>query len=375
VSRNLSRSQAVLLGIVVLAALSLGAVGLVVLGDRNGWGGDSIRFLVAFADINGVEVGTRVRIQGMDAGEIEAVIPPEKPGEPVRLRLRIVGKYRHLLRDDAKVQIVSESLLAGKIVRILPGSLQAKLLADHGELKGDVQPDTLEGITQAAAKLNSVLSKADSALGSIDKGEGTLGKLVKDDKFYKELTETLLEVKLAIAEVRGSDGAVASLQEVRRMVNSVKQNSDAIKSMPLVRSYIVDYAKELIRPDCDRQRIWYAEKDLFEPGKAVLTANGKAKLDDAAQWLNKHKQDGSEILIAAFAEPSQLADFAQTVTQKQSEVVADYLRTKKVHHNGWWWWSTRPIRSLGCGNNPTPVPEIEKMPAARIEVIVFAPRR
>jgi phospholipid/cholesterol/gamma-HCH transport system substrate-binding protein len=375
VSRNLSRSQAMLLGAVVLAALALGAAGLGVLGDRSGWGGGSVRVVVAFPDIDGATVGTRVRIQGMDAGEIEAIVPPENPGEPVRLRLRVAGKYRHLLRDDARVQIASESLLAGKIVRIIPGSPGARLLDDQGELKADAQPDLLEGITQSATKLNSVLAKADLVLASIDKGEGSLGKLVKDDKLYKELTETLLELKSAIGEVRGTDGAIASLQDVRRMVQSVKQNSDAIKSMPLVRSYIVDYAKELVRPDCDRHRIWYAEKELFEPGKAVLTEHGKKKLDEAADWLNKHKDDGSEIVIAAFAEPSQMADFAQAVTQKQSEVVTDYLRTKKVHHTGWWWWSTRPIRSLGCGNNPTPVPETEKMPAARVEVIVFVPRK
>ena len=42
---------------------------------------------------------------------------------------------------------------------------------------------------------------------------------------------------------------------------------------------------------------------------------------------NSHKYEGSELLVAAFAEPSQNADFAQTVTQKQSEVVMEYLKS------------------------------------------------
>ena len=113
---------------------------------------------------------------------------------------------------------------------------------------------------------------------------------------------------------------------------------------------------------------------MFEPGKAVLTTAGRGKLDEAADWLIKHKYENSEVLVAAFAEPSQMADFAATVTQKQAEVTVEYLRSKKVHHTGWWWWSTRSIRSIGCGNNPTPVPETEKMPAARVEIIVFVPQ-
>jgi phospholipid/cholesterol/gamma-HCH transport system substrate-binding protein len=412
--------QAMLLGLLVVATLLLGGSGLLLLNERSGWGGGRIRIVAGFPDINGVEVGTRVRIQGMDAGEIEAILPPENPGEPVRLQLRIANKYRQLVRADARVQIASDSLLAGKVVRLLPGSAQAPLLDDLGELKAEVQPDLLEGISQAAGKLNrllvevdgamqafrknegsvthdlisatkklnTVLTKADAALDSIDKGDGTLGKLVKDETLYKELTETLTQVKFAIRDVRGGEGtlgklvktneayaeAMASLQDVRRMVNSVKQNSDAIKALPLVRSYVVDFNKELIRPDCSRYRTWYAEKDLFEPGKAVLTTSGKTKLDEAAVWLTKHKYEGSEILIAAFAEPSQQAEFAQAVTQKQSEVAMEYLRSKNVHHTGWWWWSTRPIRAIGCGNVPTPVPETEKMPAARLEVLVFVPQ-
>ena len=418
-SRNLSRTQASLLGLLVIVTLALGGSALLILNERSGWGGGSIRVLVGFPDINGVEVGTRVRIQGMDAGEIEAILPPDDPGQPVKLQLRIAGKYRHLLREDAKVQIASENLLAGKVVRILPGSAQAKLVEDQGFLQADIQPDTLEGIARAAAKLNSlltevdgamqnfrknegsvtqdlvdatrklntVLTKADAALDGIDKGQGTLGKLVKDESLYKELTETLLQVKAAIHDVRGGEGtlakksndayaeAMASLQDVRRMVNSVKQNSDAIKALPVVRSYVVDNNKELIRPDCKRYRLWYAEKDLFEPGKAVLTEIGKTRLDEAAVWLNQHNDNGSEILVASFAEPSQQADFAQAVTSKQSEVAVEYLRSKKVHHTGWWWWSTRPIRGIGCGNNPSPIPETEKVPAARMELLVFVPQK
>jgi phospholipid/cholesterol/gamma-HCH transport system substrate-binding protein len=421
VSRNLSRTQATLLGVLVVVAFALGGSALLILNERAGWGNGSFRVVVGFADINGVEKGTRVRIQGIDAGEIEDILLPDNPGRKVKLQLRIAGKFRHLVRDDAKVQIASESLLAGKVVRILPGSTQANLVEDQGELQADVQPDVLEGIAQAASKLNklltevdgamqdfrknegsvtqdlanvakklnTVLTKADASLDGIDKGEGTLGKLVKDEKLYNELTETLLQVKTAIGEIRGGEGtlgklvktndayaeAMASLQDVRRMVNSVKQNSDAIKALPLVRSYVVDHNKELIRPDCERYSLWYAEKDLFEPGKAVLTAKGKEKLDEAAVWLNKHKYEGSEILVAAFAEPTQQADFAATVTQKQSEVAVEYLRSKNVHHTGWWWWSTRPIRGIGCGNVPSPVPGSDKMAAARVELLVFVPQK
>jgi len=297
-------------------------------------------------------------------------------------------------------------------------------VADGGELAVVVQPDLLEGIAQAAGKLNrlltevdsamqsfrkqngatgsmtqdladsarklnAVLTKAETALDSIERGEGTLGKLVKDKALYDELTESLAQVKTAMKDIHSGQGtlgklvkdqeayteAMASLADVRKMVASVKQNADAIKSLPVVRSYVVDPHKELVRPDCKRTRKWYAETELFEPGKAVLTAQGKKRLDGAAEWLNDQKEAGSELLVAAFAAPNQNADFAQTVTQKQSEVVMEYLKkAHDVHRTGFWWWSTRTIRAVGCGTAPTPIPETEKLAPARVELIVFVPQ-
>jgi phospholipid/cholesterol/gamma-HCH transport system substrate-binding protein len=423
VTRPLSRWQAVVLGLVVCVALLLGGGGLFIIGDRNGWGSESFRVIAGLPDVGGLEVGSRVRIQGIDAGEVEAILPPERPGQPVKLRLRISGKYHHLIGQDARVQISSENLLAGKLVRILPGAPDATPVEDGGELTALVQPDLMEGVAQAAGKLNRlltevddamqslrtkdgkgsitqdladsarklnlVLAKADRTLDQIERGDGTLGKLINDRALYDELTATLADAKSALRDIHSGRGtlgklvkdneayaeALASIQDLRKMVASVKQNADAIKSLPVVRSYVIDPTKELVRPECRRSRQWFAETDLFEPGKAVLTGPGKQRLDTAAEWLNSQKADGSEIVVASFAAPSQNADFAQTVTQKQSEVVAEYLRgAHQVHRTGWWWWSTRPMRTIGCGTMPTPVPETEKMPPARIELIVFVPQ-
>src|SRR6267378_221803 len=141
VSRDLSRWQAAVLGFVVLFALGLAGAGLFVIGERTGWGSDNFRVVAGFPDVGGVEVGSRVRIQGIDAGDVEALLPPALPGEPVKLRLRIASKYHHLVGQDARVQVVSESLLAGKVVRILPGAADAQPVADGGELAALVQPD------------------------------------------------------------------------------------------------------------------------------------------------------------------------------------------------------------------------------------------
>lgn len=421
-SRHLSRMQAMILGLAVVGGLALGAYFLFTIQNRHGLGPDAITVEAGFNDVAGIEVGSRVRIQGLDAGEVVAIDPPESTGEPVKVRLRLAGKIHHLVRADARAQIMSDGLLGSKIIKVLPGA-SADPVADNGVLATVPVADFSEGLADAAAKLNrvlgdmdglladfrqgqgsagaitqdlaksaahlqTVLAKVDKTMESLEKGQGSLGQLLKDDTLYKDLTETAAQVKGAMHDLRSGEGTLGklvkttevyeetlgSLRDVRKMVASVKQNADAVKALPIVRGYVVDAHKELVRPDCKRLRQWFPEADLFEPGKAVLTFDGKVRLNMAGQWLKEQKEPGSQLVIAGFAAPKQDADFAQTLTQKQAEAVMDYLKAnQKVHRTGFWWWSTRSIKAIGVGVNPPAVPEQESLPPARIEMLVFVP--
>src|SRR5271154_6701086 len=106
-TRQLSRQQAVLLAVVMLIGVSLATWVVLSVKERRGLGSDAFAVEANFGDVGGVEVGTRVRLQGMDAGEVTAVVPPEVPGAQVKLLLLLSGKFRHLVRSDARVQIAS----------------------------------------------------------------------------------------------------------------------------------------------------------------------------------------------------------------------------------------------------------------------------
>jgi ABC-type transporter Mla subunit MlaD len=422
-TRELKRLQALVLGGIVIAALLMGGYALFAIGERRGLGSDAFNVQAGFRDIGGVEVGTRVRVQGIDAGEVVAIAPPAVPGDAVIVRLRLAGKFRPLVTNDAKIQIAAESLMGSRVLRILPGSPAAGLVENDAMLAAAETADVLDTVAQAAnrlngllqeadatlaslrkgegaagkitqdlaqatGKLNGVLSKVDDTLARVQKGEGSLGKLLGDDKLYTELTDTLGQLKTAMSEIQSGNGtlgklvknnevyaeALNSLQDMRRMIASVKQNADAIKALPVVRSYVVDAHKELVRPDCKRSRKWFAEDQLFEPGRAVLTSSGKRRLDEAATWLNEHKEANSEVVVAAFGDGKQGAEAAQIVTDKQSQAVVDYLRGQhRVHRVGFWWWSNRNVKAIGVGANPAPQPETETLPAARIELLVFVP--
>src|SRR5438874_11955989 len=81
VSRTLSSLQAILLGLLLLAGVGLIVATVFAVGSRKWFGSDALHLRAGFPSVQGVESGTKLRIRGMDAGEVVAAEAPE-PTQP-----------------------------------------------------------------------------------------------------------------------------------------------------------------------------------------------------------------------------------------------------------------------------------------------------
>ncbi len=350
-SRSLSPLRALLLGAVVLTGLALGVVGLFLIGGRGWYDAGAFHVRAAFHEIRGVEVGTRVRLKGMDAGEVVAVLPPERLEEPVVLRLLLKGEYRRLIRPDALVRIENDGLVGGKVLEIRPGKPHSGDPAADGLVAED---QLLQGDS------SDLMEDVGVALNGVRQGKGSLGKLATETEAHDAFVDLMHQGKKLTEK---SEEAVTTLQ----------QDADALKRLPVVGGYIEDPTALLERYNRQRDRRIYNATDLFEPGRAVLTAQGRQHLDGLAPWLDGTKHPGSDVVIVAYADPrSDDARAAQVLTRQQSETVCDYLKTKHgVQKTGW--FSSRKVTALGLGVEPPPLPEPDPLPPERVEIQVFTP--
>src|SRR5205823_12098728 len=117
--------------LLVVAVLALAGFGISRVSARHWQWQETFRARADFATIGGLEVGGRVRVQGIDAGVVEAIVPPSVPGRPVTLVLRIDARLRPLVRSDATARIVTQGVVGAKVVEIVPGRPEAPPLA-HG---------------------------------------------------------------------------------------------------------------------------------------------------------------------------------------------------------------------------------------------------
>jgi phospholipid/cholesterol/gamma-HCH transport system substrate-binding protein len=406
VNRSLTHSQAVVLGIVVIACLAVGAWGMFRIGQKSGMLGDTYEVVVYVPDAQDVDRGTPVRIRGVEAGKVTAIEYVEDDGDEgmVRLRLQLDKKYEERLFADATAALVTKGMFGSTFVAIQPGKASAGPLASKV-----IRSKQSADLAEVTAKLSSVASRVDNVLKEVEAGDGTAGKLVKDGSLYNEVKllavdarklinnaneaitslrgdaqQTMYDARKAIdginASVASVQGEVAGLKDLVRIskeaITAIKQDAEAIKSLPIVRNYVTDEVKVLVRPSYSKDRVLYSIESLFEPNQAVLTADGRKRIGESAAWLRGQKQKGSEIVIAAFADPAnknETSASARELTKKQSEIVADLLKDQGAAKMGTF-SSNRNIIPLGFGFDPSPVVEKDDLPRARLEVILFVPR-
>ncbi len=361
---------AVSVGFIVIV-VGLGGLGLSQVAKRQWRTQPTFRVGALFPSIGGLEVGHRARIQGIDAGLVEQVIPPQVPGGPVEVVLRLDDRLRGLVRVDARAKIVAEGLVGAKVVEIVPGRPDASML--DGDARIAAEPVTLpsdllaraqgviERVEKAAAAAERGLEETTALVQSIREGKGTLGKLARDDELYDRLTMV----------ARRGDRALGALDD----------NLSALKeTWPLSRYFdrraYLDRERLLYRPNATRASQTLPADALFESDHALLTVAGKKRLDETARWFKGVARPSSDVVIAAFTDDHARddQDLGEILTQAQADAIRDYLVAKHAIASVGW-FRGRKVAAVGFGSHipraaPTPAPDT---PPRHVEIIVFTP--
>lgn len=131
-------------GAAVLAA-AVGFLAYAMGGDRLALGSDSYQLTASFRSVEGIGVGTDVRMAGVKVGTISQL---QLNPETFRADATIEVQNAILLPDDSAILISSEGLLGGNYVELVPGG-SPDTIAPGGEIED----------TQGAVSLLNLLMK------------------------------------------------------------------------------------------------------------------------------------------------------------------------------------------------------------------------
>jgi phospholipid/cholesterol/gamma-HCH transport system substrate-binding protein len=271
------------MGAFVVGGFLLFGFGLFLIGDRRMLFSKSAEYYTEFAQVAALETGAKVRVGGMDAGEIVEIRVPQGPGSKFRLKFRIVEKLFPVVRTDSIASIASDGLLGNKFLLIDIGTtgmaspgytlgsrepfeigdLLAKIRetvtaidATVGEVKGDVTAAT-QTVAEAAQHVDQIIVEAREPLAKftaaaskisedaailiarVRAGEGTIGKLMNDDAVYNNLSASSRHIEQALASLRQTSTDVKELvsrfksgevpADIERTMKNVAESSERLK--------------------------------------------------------------------------------------------------------------------------------------------------
>lgn len=162
---------------------------------------------IIFTDVEGLIVGNKILINGVNSGAVDKIDLMDDARVLVSVSL-----YRKLnLYENYKITLKSQSALGGKVIAIYPGCADL----DGQSFSRVVNTENLQGYTigDPLTKLSEIIDEnrenIAAALGNmreftdkVNRGKGTLGKLVNEDTIHADTGKLLNELRDAVEDAR-----------------------------------------------------------------------------------------------------------------------------------------------------------------------------
>ena len=175
----------IMIGIVILffIVFSVGEINF----SKTGY---KIKVLFSFA--NGIGPTAPVRLAGVGAGQVQGIkIVRDEKTNTTKAELTVWINDGAKIENDAVVTINTLGLLGEKYLEIFPGTPGKPTLKCNDTLIGK-DPVPMERLTDDLAHLTDSVR---SIVEKIEKGQGTIGKLLVDQSVYDNLEAFTADIK------------------------------------------------------------------------------------------------------------------------------------------------------------------------------------
>jgi phospholipid/cholesterol/gamma-HCH transport system substrate-binding protein len=244
----MQKNRLAAVGAFVVGSIFLFAVGLFLIGDRRMMFAETFEVYAEFSQLAGLQNGAKVRVAGLDAGEVESIHLPSSPSGRFRIKLRVRKDMHPLIRLDSVASIQNDGLVGNKFIQVESGSEESSQVAERGTIQSrepfdlaDMLGRVNETVELVTTMITDVKVRLDEALravaamavegqtmiadissevqaitasgqkvsadlqrivAGVQQGRGSLGKFVNDDAVYERVKGIAVEAEQAVVNLR-----------------------------------------------------------------------------------------------------------------------------------------------------------------------------
>lgn len=189
-------------GALLLVALVAFAAIVFTLGQQQHFWESKIRYVLHFARTNGLQEGAQVSLSGVAVGTVTDLSFPDDPSlNYIIIDIAVTSRVAPKIREDSIASIRTFGLLGDRYIEISPGSPSVAEVPQGGLLTS-LDPTDLEAVLGQSGDIVTnvveVTTQLKDVLGTINRGEGLLGAMLRNREFgektLKKLDDTLTNV-------------------------------------------------------------------------------------------------------------------------------------------------------------------------------------
>jgi phospholipid/cholesterol/gamma-HCH transport system substrate-binding protein len=237
-------SKDVKVGAFVLAGLTAMGTVIFLIGDERQIFKSKVPYSTQFEDVQGLRRGSPVRMGGVDVGTVVAVeYGTEATDKNIHVRMTISDTDARRIRKDSIATIEGKGLLGDKMIVVSVGSMNQPALNEGSTIPSETAEDLSKLMTRfsnISGQVEKVVTNLERAtnnlsddkfqgdirasmaslahiLETVDKGEGYVGKLLKDPEEAQRLSGLMQNLQQTSSEL---SRATASVNQILTRVNT-----------------------------------------------------------------------------------------------------------------------------------------------------------
>lgn len=191
-----SNKRGIIVGLFVFLGIAFLLAGVLLIGNLHGTFQRKMQVVTFFDDVNGLQKGNNVWFSGVKIGTVNEIDFYNQ--SKVKVTVNIETASQEYIRKDAKIKISTDGLIGNKILVIVGGSPEVRAIASGDTLKVEKtvsSEEMLDLLQENNKNVFQITNDLKTISGAIARGEGSLGKILKEDDLYNNINGTVVGVQ------------------------------------------------------------------------------------------------------------------------------------------------------------------------------------
>lgn len=224
-------------GLVLVLGVAVLSIAMAQLGKAANLFSDRYVLVTFLREGAGLREGGSVTLAGQLVGTISRIefLPPDADTtRTLRVTMEVDQALRDQIRLDSRARLRTLGLLGDKVIDISPGTPAGRPLVSGDTIRLAEGVDYEAVIAQASSAVEDLVAlAADMRVlsGKVVAGEGTVGKLLTDEKLYVELASTLEQTDRMLARLQSRNGTVGRLLDDPALYDNLNRTLASLDSL------------------------------------------------------------------------------------------------------------------------------------------------